>query len=245
MLSPLATGALTAFGAAAGLGLAAGGYAYATLWPGSQLFGSALIAPRRPGEIALTFDDGPNPAWTPRLLDTLAKHNLHAAFFMVGRRAQAEPALVRQIAAAGHIVGNHSWTHANLATASASQIHQEIARASETLTQITGSPIRYFRPPFGARRPETLRVARHLGLTPVLWNAMTSDWESPAVEVITRQLALKIDSLTRHGRAVNLVLHDGGHLEPAAHRASSVAACAQLIERYLPTHRFVTLDSWT
>ncbi|MGD0548226.1 MAG: polysaccharide deacetylase family protein, partial [Terracidiphilus sp.] len=69
---------------AAGLGLAAGGLAYAALWPGSRLFGAALIAPRRPGELALTFDDGPNPAWTLRLLELLARHEVRATFFLVG-----------------------------------------------------------------------------------------------------------------------------------------------------------------
>jgi hypothetical protein len=107
-------------GAAAGLGLAAGGCAYAAYWPGSRIFGRALVAPRRPGELALTFDDGPNPAFTPRLLDVLASHDVRATFFMVGSHAQAEPELVRRIVAAGHLIGNHSWSHPNLAIASRS-----------------------------------------------------------------------------------------------------------------------------
>jgi peptidoglycan/xylan/chitin deacetylase (PgdA/CDA1 family) len=74
-------------GAAATLGLATGGCAYAALWPASTIFGRALIAPRRPDELALTFDDGPNPAWTPQLLDVLAEHDVRATFFLVGRYA--------------------------------------------------------------------------------------------------------------------------------------------------------------
>ena len=73
MLSPLSIGISAGLGATAGLGLAAGGFAYAAMWPASQLFGPTLIAPPRPGELALTFDDGPNPAWTPHLLDILAR----------------------------------------------------------------------------------------------------------------------------------------------------------------------------
>jgi peptidoglycan/xylan/chitin deacetylase (PgdA/CDA1 family) len=244
MLSPLAIGVSTSLGTAAGLGLAAGGYAYAAMWPASQLFGPTLIAPQRPGELALTFDDGPNPAWTPRLLDTLAIHDLRATFFLVGSRAQAEPALVHQIVAAGHLIGSHSWSHSNLAFCSASRIHQELSRASQTLEQITGEPIRFFRPPFGARRPEVLRAARALGMTPVLWNAMTSDWKNPSADAIAAQLSRKIDRLQRRGLAANIVLHDGSHADPAANRAPSVAAAAQLIARYHPTHRFVTLDAW-
>ena len=83
------------------VGLAAGGLAYAALWPGSRIFGEALVAPARAGELALTFDDGPNPAWTPRLLDALARYDARATFFMMGSRAQTQPDLVRRIAAAG------------------------------------------------------------------------------------------------------------------------------------------------
>ncbi len=127
-----------------------------------------MTAPAHPGELALTFDDGPNPAWTPRVLEILAGHEVQATFFMVGSRAQKEPTLVRQMIAAGHLIGNHSWDHPNLALASADCIKEELSRTSQMLEQIIGAPVRYFRPPFGARRPEVLRVARRLGMVPVL-----------------------------------------------------------------------------
>jgi peptidoglycan/xylan/chitin deacetylase (PgdA/CDA1 family) len=245
MISPLAIGISTGLGTTAALGLAAGGFAYASLWPGSQLFGSTLIAPPRPGELALSFDDGPNPAFTPRLLEILARRDVHATFFLVGSYAQAQPALVRQIVAAGHQIGNHSWSHLNLALASASRIDEQLSRSSQALEQITGEPVRYFRPPFGARRPEVLRAARRLGMIPVLWNAMTSDWKNPSADSIAQRLMRKIDRLERHGRAATIVLHDGNHLDPVANRAPSLAAAAQLIARYTQTHQFVSLDSWT
>jgi prepilin-type processing-associated H-X9-DG protein len=244
MISPLTIEISAGLGATAGLGLAAGGFAYASLWPASRLFGSALIAPLRPGELALTFDDGPNPVWTPRVLAVLARRDVRATFFLVGSYAQAEPALVRQIAAAGHLVGSHSWSHLNLALASASRIAEQLSRTSQTLEQIIGAPVRYFRPPFGARRPETLRAARRLGLLPVLWNAMTSDWKNPSADSIAKRLMGKIDRLERHGRAANIVFHDGNHQNPAADRAPSIAAAAQLIAHYQPTHEFVTVDAW-
>ncbi len=158
--------------------------AYAAMWPSSRIFGKALIAPARPGELALTFDDGPNATWTPRLLEILARHEVRATFFLLGSRAEGEPELVRRIAAAGHLIGNHSWSHPNLARSSSSRVREELERTNETLEQITGAPVKFFRPPFGARRPAVLRIARELGLTPVLWNAMTSDWSEPSAERI-------------------------------------------------------------
>lgn len=231
-------------GIGAAAGLAAGGCAYAALWPGSRLFGDALIAPRRPGELVLTFDDGPNPAWTPRLLEVLASHDVRATFFLLGSRAQAEPELVRRIAAGGHLIGNHSWSHPNLARSSSARIREELARTRETLEQIAGAPVRFFRPPFGARRPAALRIAREKGMIPVLWNAMTSDWKEPSGERIAERLGAKIDRLARRGWAANIVLHDGGHRDPGADRGPSVAAAGLLAAHYGPTHRFLTVEAW-
>jgi len=244
MLSPLATEISVGLSTATGLVLVAGGCAYEAMWPTSQLFGPTFIAPPRPGELALTFDDGPNPVWTPRLLDLLASHDVRATFFLVGSRAQAQPALVHQIVAAGHLIGNHSWSHPNLALSSARRIDEELSRTNQILAQIAGAPIRYFRPPYGARRPEVLRAARRLGMLPVLWNAMTSDWKNPSADAIANRLTHKIDRLRRQGQAANIVLHDGSHSDPAANRAPSIAAAAQLITHYKPTHRFVTISAW-
>jgi peptidoglycan/xylan/chitin deacetylase (PgdA/CDA1 family) len=227
------------------MGLAVGGFQYASLWPASQIFGRSLIAPRRPGELALTFDDGPNPAWTPKLLDILAAHDVRATFFVLGRFAQAEQPLIRRIAEAGHLVGNHSWSHPNLARTASSRIRDELARTSDTLAQITGRPILYFRPPYGARRPIVLRTARELGMTPVLWNAMTTDWKEPSADRIAQRLMHKIDRNHRRGWATTIVLHDGRHRELGANRCPSVAAAAQLVEHYKATHRFVTVDAWS
>ncbi|MGA8731699.1 MAG: polysaccharide deacetylase family protein [Terracidiphilus sp.] len=245
MLSPLATGIYAGIGAAGAMGLAAGGYAYAAMWPASQIFGEALIAPRRAGELALTFDDGPNPAWTPRLLDILATHDVRATFFLVGKFAEAEPELVRRIAGAGHLIGNHSWSHPNLALTASSRIHDELKRSSDTLAQIIGRRVGYFRPPFGARRPYVLDTARLMGMIPVLWNAIASDWRDPSAERIASRLKRKADHLEQRGWAANIVLHDGGYLGLGANRGPSVAAAGQLIVSCKVAHRFVTLDAWS
>jgi peptidoglycan/xylan/chitin deacetylase (PgdA/CDA1 family) len=168
-----------------------------------------------------------------------------ATFFLVGSYAEREPALVRRIVGSGHLIGNHSWSHLNLARTAARKVREQLIRTNQTLEQITGAPVRYFRPPFGARRPIVLRIARELGLVPVLWNAMTTDWNNPSADAIAKRLVTKIDLLQRRGRAANIVLHDGSHLNPNADRAPSVAAAGQLIEHYKATHEFVTLDAWS
>ncbi len=244
MLSPIATGTCAVLGAAGAVGLAAGGYAYAAMWPGSSIFGRAMTAPRQAGELALTFDDGPNPAWTPKLLDALAEHGVKATFFMMGSRAQAQQELVKRMVMAGHLIGNHSWSHPNLAYTATSKIRQELTQTKEALEQITGKPVRYFRPPFGARRPVVFKVARELEMTVVLWNAMTNDWSEQSADRIAATLTKKIASLEQRGHAANIVLHDGGHLEPAANRGPSVTAADMLAARYAKTHRFVTLEAW-
>jgi peptidoglycan-N-acetylglucosamine deacetylase len=244
MVSGLATGIYAGLGAVGAAGLIAGGCAYAAMWPGSGIFGSPLIAPKRAGELALTFDDGPNPKWTPRLLDLLGEHGVKATFFLLGGRAQAEPALVRRIAAEGHLIGNHSWGHPNLALSGANKIREELALTSHALEHISGERIRYFRPPFGARRPAVFRIARSLGLNVVTWNAMTSDWSELSAERIAGELTAKIDRLEKRGRAANVVLHDGGHRERAAERGASIAAAEMVVERFKVTHRFVRVDAW-
>ncbi|MGD0737821.1 MAG: polysaccharide deacetylase family protein [Terracidiphilus sp.] len=244
MLSSFATGIYAGLGTAAGIGLAAGGCAYAAMWPDSQLFGRTLIAPRSPSELALTFDDGPNPAWTPRLLDLLAEHEVRATFFLVGRFAEAEPELVRRIARGGHVIGNHSFSHPNLALTAAGRVEKELKQTSEVLEQIAGAPVRFFRPPFGARRPFVLRTARRLGMVPVLWNAMTNDWEEPSADAIAKRLSRTIDGLRRRGWAANIVLHDGGHRGLGANRGPSMAATGRLLRRYAARRRFVTVDAW-
>ena len=244
MLTPLAASVYGVLGFAGATGLGVGGFAYASHWPTSQIFGRTLIAPRSPGQLALTFDDGPNPAWTPRLLDILAEHNVRATFFMVGKFAKAEPELARRVADAGHLVGNHTWSHPDLSRTRAANVLDELTRTSDLLAAITGQPVRYFRPPFGARRPYVLKLTRKLGLIPVTWNAMTTDWKEPSGDKIAQSLIRKIDSNQHRGYASNIVLHDGNHRVLGADRGPSISAAAHLLNRYAGSREFVTLDTW-
>jgi len=171
VFTPLQTAEILA-ATAATAGLATGAFFYAAMWPASTIFGPAIRAPRNPDQLALTFDDGPNPDWTPQLLDILARQEIRATFFLIGQYAAIQPKLVQRMHAAGHLIANHTWTHPNLALTSAARTREELVNTTVELEQITGAPVRYFRPPFGARRPATLRIARELGLIPVTWNAM-------------------------------------------------------------------------
>ena len=242
---PISPAAIALIAGASTTGLAIGGYYYASLSPTSQIFGHTLTAPRKPGEIALTFDDGPNPAFTPRLLELLDHQGVKATFFLVGKYARQQPALTQLIAANGHLIGNHTWSHPNLASTAPQKVREELRTTSEALEQIIGKPIRFFRPPFGARRPHVLHTARELGLTPVTWNAMTNDWAEPSAARIATTLSAKIDKFYARGYATNVVLHDGGHREPAANREPSITAAGLLLERYGKTHKFVTVEEWS
>src|ERR1700738_3331538 len=173
MPHPVTIAAASVFSASAAFGACA----YAALWPRSQIFGKVLIAPQRPRQIALTYDDGPNAIATERLLEVLSHYNVRATFFMIGRFVRQRPHIARAVAAAGHLIGNHTMTHPWLAWQSAARIRRGLADCNALLEDTLGIPIRYFRAPHGARRPAVLRIARSLGLTPVQWNIIANDWE--------------------------------------------------------------------
>jgi peptidoglycan/xylan/chitin deacetylase (PgdA/CDA1 family) len=231
-------------GAAAGVGLVAGGCMYAAMWPTSQIFGRTLIAGDDPDELALTFDDGPNDAATPQLLDVLARHGVRATFFMVGDSVRRQPELARRVLAEGHVVGNHTMHHPRLAFQSAGRIRAELRDASAAIEDATGVAVRLFRPPFGARRPAVLRIARELGLVPVMWNADGRDWLPHGAARTLELLEQGIAANRRRGRGSNLLLHDGSHLGMSADRMETVAAVDRLLRvRTGGAMRFVTVDS--
>jgi peptidoglycan-N-acetylglucosamine deacetylase len=227
-------------------GLLTGALAYAALWPTSQLFGNVLVAGKDPDEIALTYDDGPNPAATERLLEVLARHEVRATFFLIGGFVRQRPDLVRAIATAGHLIGNHTMTHPWLAWQSAARIREELAGCNAALEDALGTPIRYFRPPHGARRPYVLRTARDLGLTAVQWNVTCYDWSPIGAEAILAHATRGITRNRQKSRASNVLLHDGGQAGLGQPRMPSVEATDQLIRRYKQAGaKFVTPHDWS
>ena len=231
--------------ALAAVGLLAGGAAYAALYPTSQLFGKVIVASRDPSEIALTYDDGPNPAATERLLEVLAHHKVSATFFLIGGFVRQRPDLARAVAGAGHLIGNHTMTHPWLAWQSAARIREELAGCNAAIEDALGAPIRYFRPPHGARRPYVLRTARELGLTTVQWNVTCFDWEAPPPDTILGHAVRGITRNRQRNRASNVLLHDGGQHGLGQPRMATVEATDQLITRYKQAGaKFVTVDAW-
>jgi peptidoglycan-N-acetylglucosamine deacetylase len=240
---PLGVAGIAASSAA--VGLAAGGLLYASLWPTSQIFGRTLVAGEDPRDVSLTFDDGPNDAATPQLLEALARHDVRATFFAMGDFARQRPEIVRTVVAAGHLLGNHTMSHPKLSTESAARVRQELADCNAVLEDIAGVAVRYFRPPFGARRPAVLRIAREMGLTPVMWNVTGHDWSPIGAERILANLDKGIARNQRRRQASNLLLHDGGHRGMGAPRMDTVRAVERLLSKLDGTAmQFVTVDAW-
>jgi peptidoglycan-N-acetylglucosamine deacetylase len=200
---------------------------YQSMAPTGQWYGRTFTGlARGTKQLALTYDDGPNDPHTHRLLEVLAKHNVHATFFLIGSYVQQHPEIAREIAHAGHVIGNHTYTHPLLIFKSAVEIHQQLTACRAALEDAVGEHSNLFRPPFGGRRPAVLRIARELGLEPVMWNVTGYDWNSPPAAVIEKKVAKQI----RGGDVI--LLHDGGHQQMGADRSQTVAATDHLIAKY-------------
>ncbi len=230
--------------AAGAVAAVAGGWTYAALSAESQWFGRTVIAGRDPGEIALTFDDGPNDEATERLLEVLARYGVRASFFVIGRFVRERPQIVRAVAAAGHLVGNHTMTHPWLTWQTDARIREELAGCNAAIEDVLGAPVRYFRAPHGARRPFVLRTARELGLVPVQWNIIPGDWKPVGAAEIVARTVRAIEGNRGRGWGSNVVLHDGGDRGLGAERMATVAAVEGLLERYRGGAKFVGVDAW-
>src|SRR5215813_2911122 len=173
---------------------AAASYAgYAAMAPTPQLYGRTLTHGADPGQMALTFDDGPNDPHTLHLLDVLARHQARATFFLIGKYVRLRPAIARAIRDAGHLIGNHTYNHPNLIFASAARLRRELEDCQKALEDAIGEPAPLFRPPFGGRRPNVLRTARVMGLEPVMWSVTGFDWDANSAESIVNKVVRQVD----------------------------------------------------
>src|SRR6185437_2355268 len=190
-------------------GLALGGFHYAALWPASRIFGRSLVAGNDPAEVALTYDDGPNDPYTGQLMDVLARHQVRATFFVIGRHIRQKPHIARMLHRSGHLIGCHTMTHPSLMYMTPGRIYAEIAEATAVIDDAIGSRVRFFRPPFGARNPGVFRAAAELRLTSVLWNVNARDWKAKSAGEIEARLKRGMALNQRRMRGSNILLHDG------------------------------------
>lgn len=163
----------------------------------------------------LTFDDGPDPTWTPALLDILDRHHARATFFQLGAKAAERPDLVAAVRARGHVVGNHTWSHPELTRLAAPAILSQITRADVPL----GAPP-CFRPPFGALNGTVRATIESAGKRDVLWDVDTRDWSLPGADAV----AERVVAGARPGAIV--LLHDGGN-----DRSQTLAGVDQALTR--------------
>lgn len=169
--------------------------------------------------IALTFDDGPNPTYTPQILDILKANGIQATFFMVGRDAEKHPDLVRRVVAEGHVIGNHTWDHAHLSRLSDEQFNAQIDRTTQVLQSISGQEVVCTRPPYGDANPATVaKLAQH-GQASVVWSADSRDFEKPGAGAIAQHA---LAGLTPGGI---ILVHDGG-----GDRTQTIAALQPIID---------------
>lgn len=214
--------------AAAALGAAVGGVgtlAWAAYAPNARLFGPVVgRGDAGARELFLTFDDGPDPDTTPRVLAILEELEVPAAFFVIGRRALRHPDLVRAAWTAGHEIGNHTWDHAKLDRAGPRRIRSQLLRTHRVLRDLTGSAPTHFRAPHGFKNPFVAREAGRLGYRLIGWSVDVRDYWRPGAEVIRGRIRRRL------APGAILLLHDGDGERAEGDRSQTADALPGIIE---------------
>jgi peptidoglycan/xylan/chitin deacetylase (PgdA/CDA1 family) len=185
--------------------------------------------------IALTFDDGPHPEYTPRLLDILERYQAHATFFMVGEAAQRQPDLVRRVAEAGHAIGNHTYDHRSFPLLSGPERRAQLRKCQQALAPF-GQQL--FRPPFGDQTIASRLDLLWLGYQVIGWNLHVHDWLDQTAEAMVEQLISRL----RPGAIV--LLHDALYqptVQQAGDRQAMLQAVEIVLERLHNQFRFVSV----
>ncbi|HEY6130256.1 MAG TPA: polysaccharide deacetylase family protein [Candidatus Acidoferrum sp.] len=236
---------LIGISASAAVAAAAGGISYAAVYPRSQLFGETIRRTMSPQQLALTFDDGPNPAITPLLLNLLDKHKVSATFFVIGQFVRKCPDVTKEIFARGHVLGNHTQTHPNLFWYRPSAIRSELRQCQNALEDTVGSAAKYFRPPFGLRNPWVVSTASELGMETVMWTLLPGDWREKQAEWLIRRMqpiALHAKKMSHRNSGDILCLHDGAHRGLNGDRTRTLAALEYWLPRWSDLGlKFVTI----
>ena len=196
--------------------------AYGSVGKSSQIFGPSVF--RGPGtrrSIALTFDDGPSEGTLP-LLEYLDKERIKASFFMCGKNVRRLASIAGQVAAAGHEIGNHTYSHPKLLFKSQAFIDREFTEAQHIISDVTGINPLMLRPPYGVRWSGMSAVQRKLALLNVLWTVIGNDWKWPAKRVASRVL--------RHSAPGGIIcLHDGRSIQPRPDIGETLRAVGEII----------------
>ena len=139
--------------------------------------------------LAMTFDDGPHPSLTPKLLDLLKARNIKCTFFLIGRQVKMYPDIVRRIIAEGHEIGNHTWTHCSLTSRSDAQIRDEMKKSEDAVYEVAGVRPQLMRPPYGAINSRIKdMIFSEFGYSTIMWSVDPMDWRRPGVSVVTSRL---------------------------------------------------------
>ena len=216
-----------------------GGLAHGMFHRNSRVFGSVLgRLPADAKRISLTFDDGPNPDATPRILDTLAEHHVKATFFILGAHAERWPELVRRIVAEGHQVGNHGYFHRKLHFKAPSYVKRDIELGKRAIERAGGSTPKFFRAPHGFRSPWVTAIARSFGERTIGWSLGVWDSDRPGVKAI-------VDRTIEGTRAGSIILlHDGDGYDANGDRTQTAAAIPGIITGLRDRgYEFVTLPA--
>jgi peptidoglycan/xylan/chitin deacetylase (PgdA/CDA1 family) len=184
-------------------------------WGSHALTLGSIWRGRRVEAVALTFDDGPDPEWTPRVLDLLARAGVRATFFLIGERAQRQPDLVRRISAEGHDLGNHTWSHRSLWLSGPATTVRQVVDGHEAIAEAAGRPPRFFRPPWGMTNLALFPVLRRLGTPCVFWTVQP-EGRRPVPPALQVQRVL---GRLRPGAIVDL--HDAPGLPGAGERLAA------------------------
>lgn len=176
-----------------------------------------------PGQVALTFDDGPDPTWTEQILDVLDQYRVPATFFVLGTNAERWPGLVAEMARRGHSVQNHTWGHPYLTQVSDDGILGQLSGTSDIVEQILGNRPGCYRPPYGDVDARVDSLAASIGMARVGWNVAPNDYLSPPPDVLVGNVMARAAQLP--GEPLVVVLHDGG-----GNRAATLASLPGMIE---------------
>ena len=169
--------------------------------------------------VVLTFDDGPDAEYTPKVLDILALYGAKATFFEVGQNVRKHPELTKQLHAAGHSVQNHTWDHSDLRKLTAVRFQQEVDSTDQAIRAAIGSTPGCLRPPYGGVNPAVRQRARQLGKDLVVWTVDSRDWTKPGTAAIVQRVLKNV-----HSGSV-ILMHDGG-----GNRAQTVAALPTILK---------------